>query len=69
MFADACVAGFHLTGVQCEPCPIGTYKETSDDSNCLDCPPGKDTSQINSTECGKLINRFEKKTKIQIQKK
>ena len=51
--SDACIAGFHLTGGQCEPCPIGTYKETSDNSNCLDCPLGKDTSGINSTACGK----------------
>ena len=49
---DGCVEGFGLTGGSCQPCQPGYYSDAADDSQCQECPAGKDTVHLNSTACG-----------------
>ena len=40
-------------GGSCQPCQPGYYNDAADDSQCQECPTGKDTVHMNSTACGK----------------
>ena len=50
--ADGCVEGFGFTGGSCQPCQPGYYNDAADDSQCQECPTGKNTVHMNSTACG-----------------
>ncbi|PFH31959.1 hypothetical protein BESB_019000 [Besnoitia besnoiti] len=44
-----CIPGYHLVGRQCEPCNVGTYKNTTDNALCAECPAGFTTADVAST--------------------
>eukprot|EP00004_Rigifila_ramosa_P021075 TRINITY_DN5544_c0_g1_i1.p1 TRINITY_DN5544_c0_g1~~TRINITY_DN5544_c0_g1_i1.p1 ORF type:complete len:1867 (-),score=363.84 TRINITY_DN5544_c0_g1_i1:44-5644(-) len=56
-----CLPGYTGVGVECSPCPVGTYKSAPGDEACVACPP-KTTTNFSGTQnvssCVCVANTF-----------